>query len=76
MTDSFKEAGTGFAGSWPVSTARGLPRFLPPLVRIDYIWHSAGLRALDAHIGPAIGSDHLPVRATLTLNDAVRQVRQ
>lgn len=76
MTDSFKAVGTGFAGSWPVSTARGLPGFLPPLIRIDYIWHSAAFRALDAHIGPAIGSDHLPVRATLTLSDAVRQINQ
>jgi endonuclease/exonuclease/phosphatase (EEP) superfamily protein YafD len=74
MTDSFKEAGSGFAGSWPVSAARGLPGFVPPLIRIDYIWHSDGLRALDANIGPAIGSDHLPVRATLTLSEAVRQV--
>jgi endonuclease/exonuclease/phosphatase family metal-dependent hydrolase len=74
MTDSFREAGTGFAGSWPVSTARGLPGFVPPLIRIDYIWHSEGLQALEAKIGPAIGSDHLPVQATLSLNHAVQQV--
>jgi endonuclease/exonuclease/phosphatase (EEP) superfamily protein YafD len=39
--------------------------FIPPLVRIDYIWHSAGLRALQAWQGPAIGSDHLPLQAIL-----------
>jgi endonuclease/exonuclease/phosphatase (EEP) superfamily protein YafD len=39
--------------------------FIPPLVRIDYIWHSAGLRALQAWQGPAIGSDHLPLQALL-----------
>lgn len=67
MRDSFREAGRGLGASWPVSGRRGLPAFLPPLIRIDYIWHSPRFHALDARKGPALGSDHLPVIATLEL---------
>lgn len=71
MVDSFREAGQGFGGSWPVSVARKLPWFVPPLIRIDYVWHSPDLRAVEAHIGPPVGSDHLPVQATLLLPDGL-----
>jgi hypothetical protein len=41
----------------------------PPFLaqRLDYIWHSSKLVALDAMVGPAGGSDHLPVLARLAL---------
>ena len=39
---------------------------LRPLLRLDYIWHTPHLRALDARIGPDGGSDHLPVLAKLS----------
>ncbi len=65
MHDSFGEAGTGLGGSWPVAWARGLPAWLPPLIRIDYIWHSDGLRTVRAWQGEAVGSDHLPLLAEL-----------
>jgi endonuclease/exonuclease/phosphatase (EEP) superfamily protein YafD len=58
--DSFSEAGTGLGYSWPTSRALALPDFLPPLVRMDYIWHSRGLQALSAWQGEFVGSDHLP----------------
>lgn len=67
MQDSFREVGSGLGTSWPVSSARGLPAFVPPLIRIDYIWHSAHFRALTAQAGPRLGSDHLPVLAGLEL---------
>lgn len=67
MHDSFKEGGFGLGGSWPVARARGLPSFIPPLLRIDYIWHSDGLRTVDSWQGPPVGSDHLPLFATLEL---------
>ncbi|GIL14130.1 MAG: endonuclease [Chloroflexota bacterium] len=67
LNDAFRAAGRGFGGTWPVSAARGLPAFLPPLIRIDYLWHSDHFRALDARRGPQLGSDHLPVLATLEL---------
>jgi endonuclease/exonuclease/phosphatase (EEP) superfamily protein YafD len=71
MSDSFREAGSGLGGSWPVSQAHGLPAFIPPLIRIDYIWHSDHFRALEASQGPELGSDHLPLLATLELLPAM-----
>ncbi len=68
MRDSFRQAGTGLGGSWPVAQARGLPDFLPPLIRIDYIWHSAGIETVAAWQGAPAGSDHLPLFATLRLS--------
>ena len=67
MGDSFREAGMGLGTSWPSFQAFGLPAVVPPLVRIDYIWHSAQLRALQAEEGPFLGSDHRPLAATLAL---------
>jgi endonuclease/exonuclease/phosphatase family metal-dependent hydrolase len=67
MHDSFREAGSGLGESWPVSASRGLPALVPPLIRIDYIWHSDHFRAITAQRGPRLTSDHLPVQATLEL---------
>lgn len=68
MGDSFREAGRGLGASWPVVQALGFPGLIPPLVRIDYIWHSDEFRALEAAQGPYLGSDHLPLYANLALN--------
>ena len=67
MGDSFREVGLGLGTSWPAFQAFGLPSVVPPLVRIDYIWHSDQLRALHAEEGPFLGSDHRPMLATLAL---------
>ncbi len=67
MHDSFAEGGVGLGGSWPVAQARGLPSWLPPLIRIDFIWHSEGLRTIRAWQGAETGSDHLPLLADLAL---------
>lgn len=68
MRDSFSEATIGLGGSWPAARALALPSFLPPLIRIDYIWHSAGLQATNAWEGNFTGSDHLPMFADITLS--------
>ena len=65
MTDSWREAGNGAGRTWPVAAAIGLPRVVQPFLRIDYIWHSAALRATAAEVGAAIGSDHLPLSVNL-----------
>jgi endonuclease/exonuclease/phosphatase family metal-dependent hydrolase len=65
MRDSFQEAGTGLGGNWPVAVNGELPEFFPALFRIDYIWHSDEFRAVQANVGPKLGSDHLPLVATL-----------
>ncbi|MCY3866206.1 MAG: endonuclease/exonuclease/phosphatase family protein [Chloroflexi bacterium] len=61
MQDAWRGAGVGAGRTWPVAEAIGLPRVIQPLLRIDYIWHSADLRPTAATVGEAIGSDHLPV---------------
>lgn len=40
-----------------------------PFLRIDYIWHTQQLRAVDAWVGADAGSDHLPVLAHLRWRD-------
>jgi endonuclease/exonuclease/phosphatase (EEP) superfamily protein YafD len=57
--DSWREAGWGFGFTWP--TRRGDGR-LPPLVRIDYLWHSPTLRPISIRVLPdETGSDHYGV---------------
>ncbi|MBE0689095.1 MAG: endonuclease/exonuclease/phosphatase family protein [Anaerolineae bacterium] len=66
MHDSFREVGAGYSATWPLAVVRGDTwAWVPPLVRIDYVWHSDGWVAQTATRGPALGSDHLPVMATL-----------
>ncbi len=67
MDDSFREAGTNLGLTWPAFQVIGLPQALPALLRIDYLWHSGGFRARSARVGPYLGSDHLPVDATLEM---------
>jgi endonuclease/exonuclease/phosphatase (EEP) superfamily protein YafD len=69
LDDSFREAGQRMGFTFPARV--GLTkRFLPSLVRIDYIWHSDHFVALDAHVEQDSGtSDHRPVRATLKLRN-------
>lgn len=67
MQDSFAEAGVGLGSSWPAARAFGWPAFIPPILRIDYIWHSDGLQATRAWKGNFTGSDHLPMLAEIGL---------
>ena len=66
MGDSFREVGFGFGGTWPAFQLVGLSPRLPPLIRIDYVWHSQAFHAENARVGPYLGSDHLPVEAALS----------
>jgi vancomycin resistance protein VanJ len=61
--DSFREAGWGFGSTWP-SRIRSIEHS-PPLIRIDYIWHSAEFRTVRAWVGRETVSDHRPVIADL-----------
>jgi endonuclease/exonuclease/phosphatase (EEP) superfamily protein YafD len=61
LSDSFREVGWGMGHTLH-------PPDLPfPVQRIDYVWHSAEFVALDAFVGQAGGSDHLPMVAKLKL---------
>jgi len=60
--DSFRETGWGFGLSFPVNGDR------VPLARIDYVFHSPGLRANAARVLPEhSGSDHRPLVVDLNL---------
>ncbi len=70
MQDAWRGAGNGAGRTWPVAEAIGLPRVIHPMLRIDYLWHSEALRTATASVGPAIGSDHLPLLAEFEWRDA------
>src|SRR5690606_4176580 len=74
LVDAFLQAGVGRGVTFPVrlgKTRRVNHRLswlpLPPMARIDYIWHSGNLTSLAAWVGAGAGSDHLPVLARLSL---------
>ena len=69
LADSWLEAGWGPGNTFPNIPGRGARPGMPLwLIRIDYIFHSPQLRAVDAQIGPWDGySDHRPVIARLVL---------
>jgi endonuclease/exonuclease/phosphatase (EEP) superfamily protein YafD len=60
LTDSFAAAGWGWR---PTMLA---PGFSVAAERVDYIWHTDHLQAVDALVGRDGGSDHLPAVARLT----------
>ena len=77
LGDAFLEAGSGPGktlprrlGPWKrFTTFHRLISWLPllPMLRVDYIWHTASLRALQAWVGADAGSDHLPVLAKFAM---------
>ena len=76
LIDAFGEVGRGpgftLPTRWSHLAYRGHPLGeipLPPLLRVDYVWHTSHFRAIESWIGPNAGSDHLPVLATLTRVD-------
>lgn len=63
LSDAFREAGWGMGFTYPNEHW-----FLPPLVRIDYIWHNDHLSALEAYpLNDSGTSDHRPVVARLAV---------
>jgi vancomycin resistance protein VanJ len=65
VTDSFRDIAIGFGNTWPATMQSGLN--LPPLLRLDYIWHSNDFQAQQVKLHKGLGSDHFPVLATLSL---------
>jgi vancomycin resistance protein VanJ len=57
LSDSFAEVGWGFGHTFQGEDWKF------PLQRLDYIWHTNRLTAVDAHVGTDGGSDHLPLLA-------------
>ena len=64
LIDGWLEAEGGFGFTFPVfGRYRGLP--VPPILRLDYIWHTEHFRTLNVQVGEDVGADHLPLRAEL-----------
>jgi endonuclease/exonuclease/phosphatase family metal-dependent hydrolase len=40
-----------------------------PLAQLDHVLIDAGIGVVDGGVGPAVGSDHLPIRVTLSVAD-------
>jgi len=61
LTDSFRESGTGFGFTFPSWSPLG--------ARIDYVFHSSGVRSIKTEVLSSSGnSDHYPVRAELMID--------
>jgi vancomycin resistance protein VanJ len=66
LVDAFRAAGGRGGATLPARLARVS---LKPVVRVDYIWHTAHLSTLECWIGPECGSDHLPVLARIRFQE-------
>lgn len=72
LHDAWLAAGRGpgftLPARWAGAAYRGNPLgriSLPPVARVDYVWHTPHFRAERAWLGDAAGSDHRPVLARL-----------
>lgn len=69
LIDTHREIGWGMGFTFPNFGATKLSwLFLPPLARIDYVFHNTHLQGVETRILPETGgSDHHPVYVTLAL---------
>jgi vancomycin resistance protein VanJ len=82
LIDAFGAAGRGpgftLPTRWSHLAYRGHPLGelpLPPLLRVDYVWHTAHFRTVRSWIGHNAGSDHLPVLAELARVETAGETR-
>ena len=67
LKDAHREAGRGFGLTFPNANLQ-LGRFkVPPLIRIDYVFHNDAIEATAAHTAANPESDHRAVVADLVL---------
>ncbi|MBP7692363.1 MAG: endonuclease/exonuclease/phosphatase family protein, partial [Anaerolineales bacterium] len=66
LADSFREAGWGFGHTLYFNDRPNFAQSLP-LVRIDYVFHSAEWRAMEATALPEASSNHRPVLVRFAL---------
>lgn len=67
--DAYRAAGWGMGFTWPDFSLDGPRwRWIPPLLRLDYVFYDAHFQAVEARVwGSAGGSDHRPVWVRLAL---------
>jgi endonuclease/exonuclease/phosphatase (EEP) superfamily protein YafD len=80
--DTYRAVGWGLGLTFPAEVpyfgggqyAHPIFQFVPPLVRLDYVFHDASFTSLSAQVWPeAGGSDHLPVVAALAWSQAASE---
>jgi endonuclease/exonuclease/phosphatase (EEP) superfamily protein YafD len=76
MVDAWLTGGKGPGFTLPARWAQGAYRghplgdlSLPPVARVDYVWHTPHFETEAAWLGHAAGSDHRPVMARLARRD-------
>jgi endonuclease/exonuclease/phosphatase (EEP) superfamily protein YafD len=67
LDDTYRQTRGDYGATWPAGASEELPNIFPLLFRYDYVWHSVGLKPVTSEVGPALGSDHRPLFAVLTL---------
>ncbi len=66
--DTYQQIGWGMGFGFPNFANAFHIRFVPPIARIDYIFHDTHFQPVEMHVGSdSAGSDHFPVYATLAL---------
>lgn len=65
LVDAFRQVRRGWGHTYRVRFGRGRRDLRLPVARIDYVFHSRELFTVEARLGPASGSEHLPVVADL-----------
>ena len=72
LIDAYAASGAGLGLTLPTRLAHPVSRNtplgkmpLPPILRVDYVWHTRHFRTAESWLGKHAGSDHLPVLARL-----------
>jgi endonuclease/exonuclease/phosphatase (EEP) superfamily protein YafD len=72
LIDAYAASGAGLGLTLPTRLSNPASRNtplgrmpLPPILRVDYVWHTRHFRATSSWLGKNAGSDHLPVLARL-----------
>lgn len=66
--DTYKQVGWGMGFTFPDFVSAFGVQHIPPLARIDFVFHDAGFLPLEARVLPVSGgSDHFPLYAVLAL---------
>lgn len=67
LVDGYRAGERAIGATFPSGVESVWLGALPPLFRIDYVWHSPDFTTLARQVGPVLYSDHLPLRVSLAL---------
>ena len=67
LQDAYLETSVGLGATWQAGDAEEFEAFLPPLFRLDYVWHTEELQAVGSALSEPMGSDHLALVVDLML---------